>query len=190
MFGHSKPLASLSSGLLARKGGARPAMRPQAFDMTSTSPSSQDDLGWNDMGHDEALPVAAAVAPVEPVIVPAPVPQVLVEREALKEEIEAPVLAPVVAPVAAPVVEEEPQPVRPVSVATAMRLKRESARQTAKGKAAFTLRLDTERHLRLRLASAMSHHSAQQLMTQALDAFLQDWAEVDALAAQLPPTKR
>lgn len=190
MFGHSKPLASLSSGLLARKGGARPAMRPQAFHMEGSPVSSQDDLGWNDMGHDDPVPIAAAIAPVEqasePEPVPVPVPQVLVEREALKEEIEAPVSV----PVAAPIVDEEPRPVRPVSVATAMRLKRESARQTAKGMAAFTLRLDAERHLRLRLASAVSNHSAQQLMTQALDAFLHDWTEVDALAAQLPPTKR
>ena len=33
-----KPLASLSSGLLARKGGARPAMRPQGFALTSAAP--------------------------------------------------------------------------------------------------------------------------------------------------------
>lgn len=192
MFGHSKPLASLSSGLLARKGGARPAMRPQAFTMAGSPVSSQDDLGWNDMGHDDPPPAIEPVAAVEPQPTPAPVPvpQVLVEREALKEEIEAPVSVPAVASVVAPVVDEESRPVRPVSVATAMRLKRESTRQTAKGKAAFTLRLDAERHLRLRLASAVSHHSAQQLMTQALDAFLHDWTEVDALAAQLPPAAK
>ncbi len=39
-------------------------------------------------------------------------------------------------------------------------------------KAAFTLRLDTERHLRLRLASAMTRRSAQSLVIEALDAFL------------------
>lgn len=49
-----KPLASLSAGLLARKGGARPAMRRQA---QLPGPgeqrfSSADDLGWNDMGYD------------------------------------------------------------------------------------------------------------------------------------------
>ena len=36
--------ASLSSGLLARKGAAKPAMRPQGF-------TPIEDLGWNDMGY-------------------------------------------------------------------------------------------------------------------------------------------
>ena len=44
----AKPFASLSSGLLARKGLAKPAMRPQGFGHLS---SNVDDLGWNDMGH-------------------------------------------------------------------------------------------------------------------------------------------
>src|SRR4051794_39238257 len=43
----SKPYASLSSGLLARKGGAKPAMRPQGFNSFG---GSLEDLGWNDMG--------------------------------------------------------------------------------------------------------------------------------------------
>src|SRR5690242_12587986 len=38
--------ASLSSGLLARKGSAKPAMRPQGF-------TSIEDLGWNDMGYNQ-----------------------------------------------------------------------------------------------------------------------------------------
>ena len=42
-----KPFASLSSGLLARKGAARPAMRPQGFGQGG---GSLEDLGWNDMG--------------------------------------------------------------------------------------------------------------------------------------------
>ena len=51
-----KPLASLSSSLLARKGGAKPAMRRQGINFPDTSPDfgedQQDDLGWNDMGYD------------------------------------------------------------------------------------------------------------------------------------------
>src|SRR5215210_184946 len=43
----TKPFASLSSGLLARKGAAKPAMRPQGF---GSFGSSLEDLGWNDMG--------------------------------------------------------------------------------------------------------------------------------------------
>ena len=52
----ARPYASLSSGLLARKGTAKPAMRPQGFT------GGFEDLGWNDMGHgaeepDETAPV-------------------------------------------------------------------------------------------------------------------------------------
>jgi hypothetical protein len=40
--------ASLSSGLLARKGAAKPAMRPQSFPIAG---AGLEDLGWNDMGY-------------------------------------------------------------------------------------------------------------------------------------------
>jgi len=53
-----KPFASLSSGLLARKGAARPAMRPQGFG--GQSGAGLEDLGWNDMGFE---PPKAADAP-------------------------------------------------------------------------------------------------------------------------------
>ena len=43
----AKPFASLSSGLLARKGAARPAMRPQGFGQVG---NGLEDLGWDDMG--------------------------------------------------------------------------------------------------------------------------------------------
>jgi hypothetical protein len=61
-----------------------------------------------------------------------------------------------------------------------------------KGKAAFTLRLDADRHLRLRLACAVSHRSAQRLVTEALDAFLAAQPELAAMAGHLPApaTKR
>ncbi|MEM8919440.1 MAG: hypothetical protein AAGE37_11325 [Pseudomonadota bacterium] len=47
-----KPLASLSSGLLARKGGAKPAMRRQGSAFPDQTHENQEDLGWNDMGYD------------------------------------------------------------------------------------------------------------------------------------------
>lgn len=183
MLGQAKSFASLSSTLLARKGQARPAMRPQGFAGVVAAPGQLEDLGWNDMGAD-AVPVPVPVPVPESVVMPlpmveaeaaeVPVPQVLVEREALREEIEVP---------AAPV---EPQIVRSVSVATAARLERETAHA---GRAAFTLRLDAERHLKLRLASAMAHRSAQQLVSHALDQFLLTLPEVNALVAQLPPAQ-
>ncbi len=170
MFGNSKPTASLSSGLLARKGQARPAMRPQGF--VGMTPTALEDLGWNDMGDASVAPVTpdAVIAP------PADVPPVLRQREKLAEEITAP----------EPVAEEAPvEEVRqPVPVAKVARIKREAI---ARGpKAAFTLRLDTERHLRLRLASAVCNRSAQALVTDALDAFLKSVPEVEELARQLP----
>ena len=162
----AKPLASLSSGLLARKGHARPAMRPQPISFGMAA--SEDDLGWNDMGDTQADP--------------APVPPVLLERATLVREVEAPV-------------EIEPEPAsepesKRVSPATAARLARESAALTKAHKAAFTLRLDADRHLRLRLSAALAGRSAQQLVTEALDAFLSSRPGLDALVAGLPQTQR
>ncbi len=209
MFGSSKPTASLSSGLLARKGQARPAMRPQGFHGPSVS---LDDLGWNDMGDDRGderadertadFGAPAPVIAITPVTVPLvppveTVPPVLIERKTLREEIEAcsPDVSPVaettdvarvpvegaqpaVEPVAAPVV--EPPPVPPALVA---RIKREVSGATSK--AAFTLRLDADRHLRLRLASATRNRSAQALVIAALDTFLASLPEVEGLVSQL-----
>ena len=62
------------------------------------------------------------------------------------------------------------------------------ARQSGAGKrkAAFTLRLDAERHLRLRLACAVTRHSAQQIVARALDEALASIPEIEALASQVP----
>ena len=57
-MGEPKAFASLSSGLLARKGAARPAMKPQGFGQVG---SSVEDLGWNDMGFE---PPKAALSPL------------------------------------------------------------------------------------------------------------------------------
>jgi hypothetical protein len=182
MFGSSKSTASLSSGLLARKGQARPAMRPQGYHGTSLN---LEDLGWDDMGDEAApspppptpRPVLAAVEtpPAEPV----PAPPVLAQREVLREEVEAPVPAPV----------PDVPPVKPVSVATAGRIAREVGATKAKS-AAFTLRLNADRHLRLRLAAACRHRSAQALVTEALDAFLSSCTEIEPLIGQLGRTSK
>jgi hypothetical protein len=55
-------------------------------------------------------------------------------------------------------------------------------RVPAREKIAFTLRLDKDRHLKLRLASAVTNRSAQRLVTAALDQFLESIPEVEALA--------
>ena len=51
-------------------------------------------------------------------------------------------------------------------------------------KAAFTLRLDQDRHLKLRLACAVGGISAQQLVTRALDELLAAMPELDAMASR------
>ena len=56
MKSEPKAFASLSSGLLARKGAARPAMRPQGF---GQSGAGLEDLGWNDMGFEAPKPATA-----------------------------------------------------------------------------------------------------------------------------------
>lgn len=185
MISNPKPVASLSSSLLARKGQARPAMRPQGF--VGLSPATvQDDLGWNDMG-DEALYPSLGEPPVD---APATKPAVLRQRDALGEQFTASENEPALpGPVA-----EAPAAVEPATVsaetlpsAVVAKVVREvSARKT---KAAFTLRLDQERHLRLRLASVVTRRSAQQLVCQALDQFLESLSEVEALARQLGSAK-
>ncbi|MCA1750013.1 MAG: hypothetical protein LC634_11005, partial [Sphingomonadales bacterium] len=53
----------------------------------------------------------------------------------------------------------------------------------ARDKVAFTLRLDKQRHLKLRLASALENRSAQQLVTEALDTFFKAMPDLDRLTA-------
>jgi hypothetical protein len=50
---------------------------------------------------------------------------------------------------------------------------------------AFTLRLDADRHLKLRLASTMLNRSAQDIVTEALDHHLAGLAEIEAIAAKI-----
>jgi predicted DNA-binding protein len=156
----------------------------------------QEDLGWNDMGED--FRPAPYVAPVGEAF-EAPKPAVLRQIEALDEQLAAP--APQMEP--EPEVELEPEYQAPVLAARPM--KREPVLKHApavsegtlarvvkqvvakKGKAAFTLRLDQERHLRLRLASAVTGRSAQQLVTEALDQYLESLEGIHALASQIDP---
>lgn len=153
----SKPLASLTSSLLARKGQARPAMRPQVYDPVTP----HEDLGWDDMGQEPLAlsPPVAAHVDVHPApdALPLPVRQQAQIAEGLG------------------VVSEGR-----VASLTPRIISR--AKGGTGGKAAFTLRLDATRHLRLRLACAVSQRSAQALVTQALDEFLKTMPELDDVA--------
>ena len=60
-----------------------------------------------------------------------------------------------------------------------------AAVQSSARRAAFTLRLDADRHLKLRLASAVSGQSAQQLVTAALDELLTKMTEIEDLAGRV-----
>lgn len=61
----------------------------------------------------------------------------------------------------------------------------ETVAERSARRAAFTLRLDEERHLRLRLASTVAGESAQNLVTRALDEFLARHPDIEHLAAQV-----
>ncbi len=288
-MGEPKAFASLSSGLLARKGAARPAMRPQGFGQVG---AGLDDLGWNDMGfeaprpalapvrddHHDAFgeelsepalrnplaaltPAALAPAALTPAsFAPAPSPvhdqqaeiadrfadytEESSDEESVDETAElydpeaeaaagddadaeeeqaividdSPVLsvkpnragttvsasplgvasleaAPlVVAPAAvapAPVVPVASVPVPAAIVQSAAvvrpaRAVRPRAEPGSKAKAAFTLRLDAQRHLKLRLACAVTGRSAQQLVTDALDELLGSMPELETMAERAP----
>jgi hypothetical protein len=190
-----KPIASLSSVLLARKGAARPAMRRptmtgQNFNGAGGGAAvAQDDLGWNDMGYDVDPdpttpmdyehdtgnnPLAAAVPDVKP--------EVKVQQDRIAEQLHVQAEK-----VTALHPQAAPAPVVPINAAKA---KTPRAAPGSKEKSAFTLRLDGERHLRLRLACAVGNKSAQQLVTAALDAFIDSMPEIGALASQLPAKKR
>ncbi|WP_420146381.1 hypothetical protein [Sphingobium sp.] len=151
-----KPIASLTSGLLARKGMAQPAMRRPmpGFGRPTTAGADFDDLGWNDMGFDGepeiGLPDTDAFSiGLTPMATVVPIPPVVLERELLASRM-----------------------ARKVEMASGR-------------KAAFTLRLDADRHLKLRLACAVTGRSAQQIVIQALDDLINDLPDIDRLAVQL-----
>ena len=178
-----KPFASLSPSLLARKGGARPAMRPQlmpltyedqrrmGYTATAIANAQEEDLGWNDMGHEEAHPAPEAeivAIAADPLPEPAQ-PEVLRRIESLGSAIR--------------IASEQPVAKPELPKATARR-QRGAALQDGR-KAAFTLRLDAERHLRLRLACTVDNRSAQQLVVEALDHFLETKPGLDDLARRV-----
>jgi len=94
---------------------------------------------------------------------------------------EAPARAPIVAalPIKVAVAATAPAP-----VPAPRRAPRPRSAPGSKAKAAFTLRLEPDRHLKLRLACAVNGRSAQQLVTDALDQLLERMPELDGLAAK------
>lgn len=136
-------VASLGPYLLARKGGARPAMR--SSQQVGETADALDDLGWNDIG--ESGPAAE--------------PEVKRQQARLLHR------------------------VADANVAAMGHAATETEADRSARRAAFTLRLDEERHLRLRLASTVAGESAQNLVTRALDEFLARHPDIEHLAAQV-----
>lgn len=186
-----KPFASLSSGLLARKGAAKPAMRPQGYGQFG---SGIEDLGWNDMGQaahsDGVYPmsvddipehVPSSIAALTPAGPARGGERVSNDEEEVQED------SPVEQQRAAITASFAPASEEPQEPAAVVQLSPRPRPVVASGhKAAFTLRLDAERHLKLRLASAIGRRSAQQIVTEALDNFLDTIPGIDNLAGQVP----
>jgi hypothetical protein len=241
-----KPFASLTGSILARKGSARPAMRPQTaplhYDASSAARQLEEDLGWNDMGDlsdmvdfsepDETTNFSARGGKLDlsglssmtelndaanDAVAEASVGYAALEQfEALEEYEEDPesleaafepieaeiepieaVIEPIEAeivtliPNASPPPAERPEVLRQqdevVERFAAPSRKRGQRRPAATEgrRAAFTLRLDAERHLQLRLACTLTGKSAQQLVTDALDKLISELPDVSALAVKV-----
>jgi hypothetical protein len=91
------------------------------------------------------------------------------ESESSPEPVVVPIAAEIATPIMAPAPRRAPRP---------------RSAPGSKGKAAFTLRLDPDRHLKLRLACAVGGRSAQQIVTAAVDKFLDEMPDLDSLAAK------
>jgi Ser/Thr protein kinase RdoA (MazF antagonist) len=84
---------------------------------------------------------------------------------------------------------QTPEVVRHREEAAARLAKSARPRRSAQSQgrnAAFTLRLDAQRHLMLRLACTLEGRSAQQLVTEMLDGLIAELPDVAALAGKAP----
>jgi hypothetical protein len=164
--------AALSPKLLARKGGASPAMRPQ-FPRTDHDLQGQmrhfneqlEDLGWNDMGEGpgedrEMLePVSSPVA------------------EALTSELEGQASS-----------GDAPNVQRSKLLTVVGESQDDQRRSNQQGlgngrRVSVSVRLDPDHHLRLRLACAIHNRSAQQIFSEALNNLLDEIPGLDDLTA-------
>ena len=85
-----KPIASLTPRLLARKGGAKPAMRPQASALAvSHEEFGHEDLGWNDMGDNEGAEEYGQVVSIDSASRTQQIPEVLRQQRSLGRELRA-----------------------------------------------------------------------------------------------------
>jgi len=174
-----------------------------------------DDLGWNDMGEADEPRHPADILPLTPApklpeisaetvardrkaaaqlaenarqiaetgsIDTNGKPQVVLQREEIAVRLEEAEQLPAIEPASR---KRNGSPA-PAIAGSAKKPSRSRGSALAEGRrAAFTLRLDGERHLKLRLASTILNCSAQQFVTKALDALLDEMPELETLAAQV-----
>lgn len=189
-----KAFASLTSGLLARKGAARPAMRPQyaspVRDASGLTPSTaadgfdplfdpmaiaQADLGWDDHGTDDHV--------AEATVGDAGGSAVLRQRGVLEGSLSGQDDAVAEALANGTSADHSSRVALTPMGMPAPRAERRKAGEFADGRrAAFTLRVDHDRHLRLRLACTLQNRSAQQVVTEALDRLLDEMPGLEELA--------
>lgn len=175
-MGAPMAFAALSAGLLARKGAARPAMRPHASGPFS---AKAEDLGWDDMGFEPLRPSATDLHDNEHDAVAVPALELSpVRQQQAKLVVQFGCNSPPTGPdmlltevAAGPPLVARPGPAR-------------------KARSAFTLRLDSARHFKLRLACAVSGRSAQMLVTDAVDQLLGSIPELDAMVGKAPGSLR
>jgi hypothetical protein len=178
-------------------------MKPQGFGQMGGG--NLEDLGWNDMGFEPPKPAEVArdashdafgedvvehprahptgLTPVE-----SPVHH---QQADIADRLGANDLEDEADETAEPYVPETDEgpvvvsPATPIPAAVQRRhVSRTRAAPGSKAKAAFTLRLDPARHLKLRLACAVDGRSAQQIVTDALDQMLERMPELDAMASR------
>jgi hypothetical protein len=169
-----KPMASLSAGLLARKGAARPGQKYMA-EPGLEIPENHRVIRFGGLNDDEDVPAPDVHEPFADNDLSAQ------HYEAVTEVVAPVVVAPAV--IAAPVLVSsfvsDPVVATPVAVLPQVVVTQPKQRRAAgsRSKAAFTLRLDAERHLRLRLLSAHQHRSAQRIILDAVDQLLAETFE-------------
>lgn len=219
--------ASLSPTLLARKGGAKPAMRRQSPMISDALTNAQphqpgvtdggeadrlEDLGWNDLGETTqegattdspdagsaelqtsdtqsaasgSHAVASNTNEVEDDLAQDDTTErdfAPLDRHARGNAAEEAHSASVT-----PIHERAPRLPRPrLAASNPVSDDPVAPMPTTRGKrTAFTLRLDAERHLKLRMACTLTGRSAQSLVTEAVDAMFAEMPELDPLIARV-----
>ena len=219
--------ASLSPTLLARKGGAKPAMRRQSPMISDALTNAQphqpgvtdggeadrlEDLGWNDLGETPQEGATADSPDAGSAELQTSDTQSAasgshaaasnaneVEDDLAQDDTTEGDFAPLDrhaggnaaeeahSASVTPIHERAPRLPRPrLAASNPVSDDPVAPMPTSRGKrTAFTLRLDAERHLKLRMACTLTGRSAQSLVTEAVDAMFAGMPELDPLIARV-----